>query len=133
MTRNTEKSDKPAGNGVADSAVALHLSQLDMFNEVVKIALDGAHAIATRQTQAMSDLQRQFADLMSCSVGPSAAEGGAVSGIAFAKQALGAGISHSIALTEIAVKMEMDALAVLNRSVSAGLDGAGQRISAGKG
>ena len=132
MTRSAEKSDKPAGNGVADSAIALHLSQLDMFNEVVKIALDGVHAIASRQSQAMSDLHRQFADLMTRSAGVSAAEGGAASGMTFAKQALGAGISHSIALTEIAVKMEMDALAVLNRSVSAGLDGAVQEFRLSK-
>jgi hypothetical protein len=133
MTRTTESSDKAAGNGTAESAIALHLFQLDMLNEVVKIALDGAHAIATRQSQAMSEFHRQFADLMSRSTGPSALEGGTASGVAFAKQALGSGISHSIALTEIAVKMEMDALAILNKSVSAGLDGTLQKISAVKG
>ena len=41
----------------------------------------------------------------------------------------GVGISHSIALAEIAVKMEMDALAMLDRSVSAGLNDVMQRIS----
>jgi hypothetical protein len=123
MTRTTEKSDKPAGDGASVIAV-----QFDLLNEIFRLSMEGAHAIATRQSQAMSDLHRQFTYLMSRSAGPSASENGAASGMVFAREAFGTGLSHGLAVTEIAVKMEMETLAILNRSFSAGLNGTFQKI-----
>ena len=114
MARTTDTAEKLVSNGA--SAV---LIQFDMLNELFKIAVDGAHAMATRQSQAISDFHRHFADLTSQGARPD----GAAPGMAFTQEAFVAGLSHGMALAEIAVKMEFETLAILNRSLSVGLNG----------
>ena len=118
MARTTDTAEKLVSNGA--SAV---LIQFDMLNELFKIAVDGAHAMATRQSQAISDFHRHFADLTSQGARPSALPDGAAPGMAFTQEAFVAGLSHGMALAEIAVKMEFETLAILNRSLSVGLNG----------
>jgi hypothetical protein len=115
----------------ADGMIAFQ-QQLRALNEIIMVAINAAQAIASRQSAAVSELNLQMAALVSHSTTPAAPQDGVAAALAFAKQAFDANIVHRIAITEIAAKMETDALAILSRSVSAGLDGFGgamQKIS----
>jgi hypothetical protein len=114
---------KPPAAGGAAGAIALHQRQLEILDEAVRIALEGAQSIATRQSETMSELHQQIAALISRPNTPPNVNDGIATALAFAKQALDAGIAHGIALTEIGAKMETDALKILNKSVTANLTG----------
>jgi hypothetical protein len=133
MTQIAQKPDlSPAG---ADDMIAFQ-HQLRMLNEIIVVAVNAAQAIASRQSAAVSELNQQMAALVSRSTTPAAARDGVAAALAFAKQAFDANVAHRIAITEIAAKMETDTLAILSKSVSAGLDGFGgtlRKISSAKG
>jgi hypothetical protein len=123
MTATAEKPDSRAGDDILEGLIALQRRQIDTVNQITRIALHGARDVMARQSAAASNLHRQIFDLMSCAVASPAVADDIVSGLAFARQAVGIFISHSIALTEIATKMEMQALTILNKSASVSLDG----------
>jgi hypothetical protein len=132
----TELAQKPDLNTASADGMIAFQQQLRMLNEIIMVAINAAQAIASRQSVAVSELNQQMAALVSQSTTPAAPRDGVAAALAFAKQAFDANIAHRIAITEIAAKMETDALAILSRSVSAGLDGFGgtmQKISGAKG
>jgi hypothetical protein len=132
----TEFAQKPDLNTASADGMIAFQQQLRMLNEIIMVAINAAQAIASRQSAAVSELNQQMAALVSRSTTPAASRDGVAAALAFAKQAFDANIAHRIAVTEIAAKMETDALAILSRSVSAGLDGFGntmQKISSVKG
>jgi hypothetical protein len=131
----TEIAQKPDPSTASAVGMIAFQQQLRMLNEIIMVAINGAQAIASRQS-AVSELNQQMAALASRSTTPAAPRDGVAAALAFAKQAFDANIAHRIAITEIAAKMETDALAILSRSVSAGLDdfgGATQKMSGARG
>jgi hypothetical protein len=123
MTATEERPNSQAHDNIPEGLIALWRRQIDAINQIARIALHGTRDVAARQPDIISKLHRQIFDLVSCSLAWPAVEDGMVSGVAFARQAVGISIAHSIALIEITAKMEMHALTILNKSVSVSLDG----------
>lgn len=122
MTATGERPNGQGDDNILEGLIALQRRQIDAINQIARIALHGTRDVAARQSDVTSKLHRQIFDLVSCSLAWPAVEDGMVSGVAFARQAVGISIAHSIALIEITAKMEMHALAILNKSASVSLN-----------
>jgi hypothetical protein len=121
MTHPAQKPDALIAGAGIQGAIALQ-HQLRMLNEVMIVALNAAHAIAGRQSAAVSELNQHMALLARAGM-PLTMGDSVTASLTFAKQAFDASAAHSIAITEIVAKMGTGTLTILSNSVSAGLDG----------
>jgi hypothetical protein len=103
-----------------EGLIVLHQRQLDALTGAVNSALHGAHAIASRQCDAVAETYRQLAALFAATPG---LNDGVGPGFDFVKRAIATSVAQAVALAEIATKAQVEALTIFGRSVADNLDG----------
>ena len=109
---------KDSANGSLDyEAMAVRYQQrLNVLDAVMRAAVDGLHAMAVRQCEAASAMTKLSADLLAQPGTPSGIDGYAKAGQELSRHVTEAALSHALALTEIAAKMQRETTTVLGQA-----------------
>jgi hypothetical protein len=96
--------------------LAMHQRNLDAPNGAVKLALEGAQTIVNRYGDFVSEAHRQFAVLLWRGMLPRNTDGEERSSADAAQRAVDTAFAYATALTEIATKLQLEALTIVRHS-----------------
>jgi len=120
-----EKRDKNAHNSlpeIASGLLALHQESLAALSQTVQRALAGTQSIAGQQATLLSQAQRELAlSLWRGGATPAAGNGAASAYFELAKRTVDSSLAQSLALAEIALKLQAESFAIFGRALSDGI------------
>jgi phasin family protein len=105
-----------------DAIVDAQRKNLEALTQANQLAAEGVRALAQRQVEIVQQAFEQASALFTQWTQPGAPEVRLAKHAEVAKQAFETGLAHAHELTELATKANSDALNVITRRVSEGLD-----------
>jgi hypothetical protein len=111
-----QKKDSAEGGLDYEAMSSRYQERLHSLDAAMRAAIDGMHAMAVRQCETASAMTRLSADLLTQPSTPSGIDGIAGAGREFGRQAVETALAHTLALTEIAAKMQRDTVTVIGQA-----------------
>jgi hypothetical protein len=122
MARKDSTGGVENGRPMPDIWQRLHQQNFDALNGVLKLGLDGAQTVAERYGNTVYEAHRRFAVLMWRGTPTPEADGDRSSALVVAQRATNTTLAHAAALAEIATKLQLESLAIFERSALASLN-----------
>ena len=101
------------GKQTLDGLWALHARNLAALNEIVKVSIEQVQSLVIQSGSVVAETNRQFAVALWRGI-PLAAD--LESSFGTAQRAIDASFAHTLAITELASKAQLESLSVLRRS-----------------